>query len=436
MATGLLPLIDPVRIEALANGGAGIARLDGRVIFIPDTAPGDLVRCRLVKDKQRFAEAEVVEYLELAENRRIAPCPVASECGGCQWQHLDYPDQLRWKEQLFHDTLTRQCGVDRQRLLPIIPAPQEWGYRSRAQVKCHRTSQEFVTGFFRSKSHYVVPMSTCPVLAPELNELLAGLRDLLGATEFAALIPQIDLALGDNGRRRAVIHYLGGARKQLIQRLEPLAIMADCALYLQSGRQDTLSLVAGAGELMIEVAEPELQLRYAAGGFTQINLQQNRQLVKLVLAAAGLTGTERVLDLFCGMGNFSLPLAQRAGHVVGIEDFSPSIAMALSNAADNAIDNVEFHSRAAEGALTFFSSRQPFDLVLLDPPRSGAYEVMRELVKVPVRRILYVSCDPQTLARDLKPLLHGGYQLESSQPLDMFPQTFHCESLTVLKYLF
>jgi len=208
----------------------------------------------------------------------------------------------------------------------------------------------------------------------------------------------------------------------------------DCDLLLQSGRQDSLIPVAGEGEVTIEVAEPVLHLRYAAGGFAQINLQQNRRLVELVRVAAGLTGTERVLDLYCGMGNFSLPLAQQAGFVVGVENNILSISMARNNAVENAISNVEFHSRSAEGALSLFSAWQPFDLLLLDPPRSGAYQVMRELSQHPVKRILYVSCDPQTLARDLKPLLHGGYQLESSQPLDMFPQTFHCESLTILKY--
>jgi 23S rRNA (uracil1939-C5)-methyltransferase len=428
-------LLEPLRIESLANGGSGIARLDGRVIFVPGTAPGDLVRCRLVRDKRRYAEAEVVDLIEVAGSRRPAPCPVAAECGGCQWQHLPYADQLRWKEQLFHDSLLRQCGVEQQRLLPIIPAPREWGYRSRAQVKCFRAAQGFVTGFFRAQSHYVVPMRNCPVLAPELNELLAGLRDLLGSTDFAAEIPQIDLALGDDRKRRAVVHYLGRQAGQLAELLRPLAAAGKSDLLLQVGRQESLTALAGDGELTIKVGRPLLKLRCQAGGFTQINLEQNRRLVERVVAAARLTGAERVLDLFCGMGNFSLPLARLGGLVVGVEAYSASIAMARENAAANGIGNVEFHARPAEGALTDFSSRQPFDLLLLDPPRSGAYEVMKELLRQPVKRVLYVSCDPQTLTRDLKPLLNNGYQLETSQPLDMFPQTFHCESLTILKYL-
>lgn len=427
-------LIGPLRIEALANGGAGIARLDGRVIFVPGTAPGDLVRCRLVIEKKRYAEAAIVEILEPADCRQQEPCPIAAECGGCQWQHFPYAEQLRWKEQLFHDSLVRQCGVDRQRLLPIVPAPQHWGYRSRAQVKCHRTPQGFVTGFFRPKSHYVVPMTSCPVLAPELDELLSRLRERLASSEFAAQIPQIDLAFGDAGKRRAVIHYLGRHAQQLCELLQTVADTTLSDLLLQNGRHESLLPIAGAGELTIVVDEPPLYLKYAAGGFAQINLVQNRQLVRSVLTAAKLNGSERILDLYCGMGNFSLPLARRARVVVGVEDYPPSIAMARSNAVTNTIHNVEFHDRAAEGALTRFSAPQPFDLLLLDPPRSGAYTVMKEICRQPVKTILYVSCDPQTLARDLKLLLHGGYRLESSQPFDLFPQTYHCESLTVLKY--
>ena len=428
-------LLEPLRIEALANGGAGIARLEGRVIFVPGTAPGDLVRCRLGREKRTYADAEVVEILEPGFGRRQPPCPVAAECGGCQWQHLSYPDQLFWKEKLFHDTLIRQLEAEQSQLLPIVPAPQELAYRSRVQVKCFRSRQGFVTGFYRPKSHYVVPITECPVISPQLNDLLAELRKLLGQSVFAAEIPQIDLAHGDDGKRRAVVHYLGRRKPQLIDLLQSFAASASVDLLLQAGRNESLLPVVGDGELVIDVDDPPLKLAYGGGGFAQINLRQNRHLVHEVLAAAKLTGTERVLDLFCGMGNFSLPLARRAGEVVGVEDFPPSISMARSNAGRNHLDNTEFHARAAEGALKQFSAGKTFDLLLLDPPRSGAFTVMKDVLQQPVKRILYVSCDPQTLARDLKPLLHGGYQLEFSRPFDMFPQTFHCESLTALNFV-
>ncbi len=202
---------------------------------------------------------------------------------------------------------------------------------------------------------------------------------------------------------------------------------------IQPGSKGSIRSISGSGELTIEVDQPPLRLNYAAGGFAQINLEQNRQLLDAVIAAAKLTGNERIIDLYCGMGNFSLPLARRAKQVFGVEDYSPSIEMARRNAARNGISNVDFYARAAEGALTTFGREDKFDLLLLDPPRSGASAVMQELLKIAVPRILYVSCDAQTLARDLKILLDNGYRLLASQPFDLFPQTHHVESLTVLE---
>ncbi len=428
-------LIGPLKIEALANGGAGIGRDHGRVIFVPRTVPGDLVRCRLVKEKKRYAEAELVEVLQPAQERCQPPCPVADQCGGCQWQQLPYLEQLRWKERLFHETLQRQCQVDSSALLPIVPSPETWGYRSRVQIKCFKASERFVCGFFRPKSRYVVDVESCPVMAPELNELLATLRGAIAPSRFADRIPQIDLALGDDGRRRAVIHYLGSDGKGLSALLMSMVQSEDVALLLQTGRKDSLLSVAGDPQLTISVDSPEILLKYHAGGFAQINLEQNRRLVSAVLRAADLSGGERVMDLYCGMGNFTLPLARRAAAVCGVEDYAPSIAAARHNATANQLANVEFHASPAEGALERFGTAAPFDLLLIDPPRSGAFGVAKELVRRPVKKILYVSCDPQTLARDLTLLVNNGYRLVSSQPFDMFPHTYHVESLSLLEFV-
>jgi len=287
-------------------------------------------------------------------------------------------------------------------------------------------------GFYRAGTHYVVDMARCPITDDRLNDLLPVLRSLLGNSAFANLIPQIDLAVGDDGRRRVVIHFLGSEPGTFCDWLKQPARKIEASLFVQSGRKETLRQVYGEEDLHIQVAEPPLTLGYGPGGFAQINLDQNRCLVAEVLAAAGLTGRERVLDLFCGMGNFSLPLARQAASVTGVEDFEPSINKARQNARANGIDNVRFFARPAEGALQALSQEVPFDLVVLDPPRSGAYGVAKELSALQVPRILYISCDPSTLARDLQPLLHHGYALAWSRPFDLFPQTFHTESLTLL----
>lgn len=424
--------IGPLRIESLANGGNGIARQQGRVIFVPGAFPGDVVLCQLTKEKKNYAEARVVELLQSSPQRRTPPCPVAGECGGCQWQQLPYAEQLNWKQRLFADTLERQAGVDPQLLRQIVSSVQEWGYRSRVQIKCFLSSNGFITGFYRPKSRYVVAIDQCPLISPKLNELLTELRERLASSQFACQIPQIDLAIGDDKATRAVIHYLGTQQSGLIALLRPLAEQSCFDLFIQAGSKRKLTRVCGTGNLKISVAEPEILLNYAVGGFAQINLAQNRQLVAAVLEAAQLKGDERILDLYCGMGNFSLPLARQAAYVCGVEDYTVSIEMARRNAVENVIDNAEFHVMQAEEALQSLKSN--FDILVLDPPRSGAYAVVKQLLRQPINKVIYVSCDPQTLARDLKALLNAGYQLLSSQAFDMFPQTFHIESLTVLEY--
>jgi 23S rRNA (uracil1939-C5)-methyltransferase len=426
-------MIKRLRIERLTYGGAGIGRHEGKAIFVPCTAPGDLVDCRIVREKKRYAEGELVALLESGSGRRTPACPLFGRCGGCQWQHLDYGEQARWKEEIFRDTLVRQANVPPDLVLPLAQAPEEWGYRSRVQFKCRQTEAGLVMGFYRSGSHYVIDVPHCPIAAPAVNRALEHFRDWLSASPCPEKIPQVDVAVDDEARLRVVVHVLDGREGELAAYLRPLAEGVGYALFLQSGRKDSLRLVTGAEDLHIHPETGnDLRLAYGPGGFAQVNLPQNRQLVAEVLAALDNTTPERVLDLFCGMGNFSLPLARLASEVVGVEDYAPSIAKARANAADNGLTNAFFHARPAERAAEFFSREKPFDLVLLDPPRTGAYAVTRELARLRPPRILYVSCDPPTLARDLAPLLHGGYRLEWSRPFDLFPQTHHTESLTSL----
>ncbi|MEA3362518.1 MAG: 23S rRNA (uracil(1939)-C(5))-methyltransferase RlmD [Thermodesulfobacteriota bacterium] len=426
-------ILSPLTVETLVNGGAGLARHEGRVVFIPHVAINDIVSCRVTKVKKHFLEAEIGEILQSAPERRQPICPVAGDCGGCQWQHLPYPEQLRWKERLFRESLIRQGKVDPARILSIVPAANEWNYRSRVQVKCSNSKTGFVTGFYRSKSHFVVPIEQCPIIASELNTLLSHLRKIINHTAYASDIPQIDLAIDDSGKCQAVIHYSGHNLSSLVDLLKAENLAVD--LLVKSGSKRKLTNIRGDGVLQLTVDQPSLKLRYAAGSFAQINLEQNRNLVNMVIDLAKLTGDEQGLDLYCGMGNFSLPLAKRSRQVVGIEESAVSIRMARENGWLNQVDNVEFYSQSAEGALSHFTQQNTVDLLFLDPPRSGATSVMKELLKTPVSKVIYVSCDPQTLARDLNLLVNGGYEVVSSQPLDMFPQTHHCESVTLLQYV-
>ncbi len=425
-------IISPLTVETMVNGGAGLARHQGQVVFISHAAVGDTVSCRVIKSKKNFLEAEIVEILEPAPVRQTPKCPVAGDCGGCQWQHLPYAEQLRWKESLFRESLHRQCNSDPDKILAIVPAPTEWNYRSRVQIKCCHTDAGFTTGFYRPKSHFVVSVDHCPIIAPELNNLLVQVRNMFNGTPYAYHIPQIDLAVDDSGKCSIVVHYSDSDYLSLAEFLSSKKNAAD--VLIQTAAHEQLVNIQGDGVLQISVDQPPLALHYATSGFAQINLQQNRALVDTVLSLANLTGGEQILDLYCGMGNFSLPLARRAKHVIGIEESPLSIKMARVNGQLNKIANVEFYNRPAEGALTFFLRQQRIDLLVLDPPRSGAAATMGELLETPVGKVVYVSCDPQTLARDLNLLITGGYELVSSQPFDMFPQTHHCESISLLRY--
>lgn len=425
-------LTGPLKIESLAYGGKGIARLEGKVLFVAGTAPGDLVICKLIKEKKRYAEAELVKLVEPSGSRRTSPCPVADQCGGCQWQYLHYVDQCHWKETIFRDLLQRQAGVAEEVFLPIVPAPDEWHYRSRVQFKCCQHKGHFLTGFYRPGSHSVVDIDSCPVVAGELNKVLGVLKPLLAGSPFASTIPQIDMGLGDDGQVRVVIHSVSDPQG-LANLCQPFAEEVGFSLFVQSEHKGSLQHVCGPSDLLIKIDQPPLSLAYGVGGFAQINLQQNRNLVDAVLRAAELTGKETVLDLYCGMGNFSLPLARCAKRVVAVEGFALSITKGRENAAANGIENVSFECQPAEGFLSHTGRDTHFDLVLLDPPRIGASSVMAELLEHRPQKIIYISCDPATLARDLKSLLGGGYRLISSQPFDMFPQTYHTESLTTLE---
>ena len=423
--------LPPLTVEALVNGGAGLVRHEGQVVFVPHTAVGDVITCAISKRKKTYAEARLVDLVKPGPGRCQPICPVAGECGGCQWQHLSYPEQTFWKDYLFRQTLIRRCGISEDRILPLLAAPAPFGYRSRVQIKCHNTGAGFITGFYRPQSRYVVAVAQCPLIPDRLNALLAELRSRINGSAFASDIPQIDLAIDDHNKCTAVIHYLGRQSSGLADLIVPLRDLAD--IFLQLGTKRKNQPICGDGRLGIVVDEPPLELKYLVGGFAQINLAQNRTMVENVLGLLPWSKNDHVVDLYCGMGNFSLPLARRVGRVLGVEESPLSIAMAKQNAADNGLLNAHFQCQSAEQGLTGLLASNRADILVLDPPRSGAYAVMKQIAEKMVNHVIYISCDPQTLARDLCRLVHCGYEVVSSQPLDMFPQTYHCESVTYLR---
>jgi 23S rRNA (uracil1939-C5)-methyltransferase len=430
-------------IDKLTFGGSGLGRVDGQVCFVPFTAPGDEVLIKIIRQKRSYLEGELLEILVPSPHRTLPPCPVFGRCGGCNWQHLNYPAQLAAKDDIFAETLWRGGRVGRELILPILGAPAPFGYRSRVQLKLHFADGELHMGFYRTGSHFVVAIpGQCAVADLAINRLIVELRTMLPSFPEASRLPQIDIAVGDDGAALLIFHFIGDdpaiLQDFLIRHADSLPSAS--GLYLQTGRKSSLSRVAGLEKLTYCIPAsflpglPETSLSFSRGGFSQVNYRQNLALLSTVVQWAALAGIERVLDLYCGNGNFSIPLARLVSQVVGIEEYSPSIDDARKNCTINGVENASFDCQGATaGVQNLVAAHETFDLVLLDPPRSGAAEVMPLLPRLSPRAIIYISCDPATLARDIGILRGHGYVVTKSRPIDMFPQTYHIESITLLE---
>lgn len=429
-----------IDIEKLAFGGAGFGHLDGKACFVPFTAPGDKVRARTVREKSSYLEAELLELIEPSPLRTEPLCPVFGQCGGCSLQHLSYEDQLTMKEDLFAEQLRRFAHVDRSIVRPIIGAEDHWNYRTRVQIKVRWIDNALMMGFYRPGTHFVVPFpSSCAIASPVINTLFTELKELLSRSPEPDRMPQIDVATGDDGKSIVVIHYIGHSPDALAGFFfsNRGQMPSAAGIWLQLGRKNALRAIDGAEKLCYSVpggSGTDLRLAFSRGGFSQVNFRQNRRLISLVNEMAALSGEERVLDLYCGNGNFSLPLSLRAGEVTGIEEYGPSIEDARRNAEENSISNARFYcADAAKEVQKLSVTGELFDIIVLDPPRTGAAQLVRHLPSLGARRIIYVSCDPVTLARDIAIIAKFDYRVVSSVPVDMFPHTYHIESVTLLE---
>jgi 23S rRNA (uracil1939-C5)-methyltransferase len=432
-----------VTIDKLSYGGAGFGRVEGKACFVPFTAPGDRARIRVTADKRSYIEGELIELLEPSLLRAVPPCPVFGICGGCNWQHLAYPAQLASKEAIFAELLWRIARVESEHILPIIPAPEPFAYRSRIQLKVSYIAGAVHIGFFRTKSHCIVDIPvTCAIVQPEINRIIAELCQLLNNSPEPDKISQVDVSSGDDGKTIIIIHFKGSSPAQLSAFLlehKDTQRLAD-GMFVQSGGNPSLIKVFGIESLSYQIAENKLsgiatgRLSFSKGGFSQVNYRQNRRLIELVWSWAELTGKEKVLDLYCGNGNFSIPLAGCAKKLVGLEGHKPSIIDAKRNSELNNLTNAVFY--CADAALELkkhVAAGEDYDVVVLDPPRSGAAEVVNQIHALKPRSILYVSCDPATLARDIGILRKHNYEVVKCRPVDMFPQTYHIESVTLLR---
>ena len=429
---------DPVEavVDALSHDGRGVAHLDGKATFIDGALPGERVRFRYTRITRRFDEGRVVEVLEASPDRVEPRCPHALVCGGCSLQHMDPDAQILAKQQTLLANLQRIGGVRPGKLLEPLRGPY-WGYRHKARlgVKRVRAKGRVLVGFREKRKPWIAELSRCEVLHPSVGQRLEELAALVDSLSIPDRIPQIEVAVSDDATA-LVFRHLDPLGAEDLDRLRAFARESGIHVYLQPKGPDSVELLwPERSVLSYRLPEQGLELWFRPTDFTQVNPAVNRAMVGQALALLDPRPGERVLDLFCGLGNFTLPLAQRAGEVVGVEGDAALVERARDNAGRNGIGNAAFHmANLAEDITDRTWFREGFDKLLLDPPRSGAAELVPRIATLGVGRILYVSCHPGSLARDTGMLVNDhGYRLVAAGVMDMFPHTAHVESMALLE---
>lgn len=425
-------LVD-VHIDKLSHDGRGIARYQQRTGFVGGALPGEHHRVRISECRSRYWQGESLQLLgEASPQRQNPPCPYYGDCGGCDLQHLSEGAQLAAKERAVLDRLQRWAGIEPEELAPALSA-QGLGYRLRARLGVQCRKGQCTIGFRQSSSETLVDIAGCLVLSPPLDALLQGLRSTLPRLEKPFLISHLWLVSGD-GDCGAVLRHKGRFSPEDCQQLQALAGPGR-QLWLQGDKGGELYSLNG------EAVDPRLRFSHPQSGvtlqfhpldFIQANGELNRMMVSQALDWLSPQPHERLLDLFCGVGNFALPLARRCRELVGVEGSEAMTQRSAANAEQNGIKNCRF--MAADLSQSHWYRGLPWDRVdgvLLDPPRAGAATVVEQLGKLKPRRVLYVSCDPATLARDAAALEAQGYRLQRLGVMDIFPQTAHIETMAL-----
>lgn len=423
-------------IDSVTHDGRGIVAGDGKKVFVAGALAGEEVRYQRRKRRRNFDEAELLEVLAPSPERVVARCAAFGRCGGCSLQHVSTDQQREIKGQALKDNLERIGHVIPENWLePVVGTP--WNYRRRARlaVKDVFAKGRVLVGFRERHAPFITDMHRCEVLAEPLDGWIDPLSELIGELTIRARIPQVEIAIGENAIA-LVFRVLDEPPEDDLAKLAAFGRERDADMWLQPGGLDSLRPVEDgqcSPELIYTLPEFEVEVAFQPLDFVQVNAGINRRMVGLAIELLAPEAGDRVLDLYCGIGNFSLPLARRSAEVLGIEGESSLVERARENARRNALENVDF----AAADLSELNGSEPWlrrgwDRMLLDPARSGAASVVSNCRHIGASRIVYVSCHPGTLARDAGALVHEhGYRLESAGIIDMFPHTAHVESVAV-----
>ena len=424
-------------IESLSHEGRGIARINGKTVFIDGALPGEQVRFRYTRRRGQFDEGRAVEMVEAAEMRVQPRCCYYGTCGGCSLMHMGPEQQITHKQAVLLEQLQHIGGLEPEQVLPPLTA-SHWGYRRKARlgVKYVAGKEKVLVGFREKNGRYIADMDSCQVLHPHLGEDLGQLKELIGALSVYRQIPQLEVAASDT-TAAIVIRHLAPLDENDMRILGDYEKTRPVRFYLQPAGLDSVHNLPGRDEMNLyyRLHNHNIEIEFSPVDFTQVNFDLNPLLVDLVISLLDLSAGDSVLDLFCGLGNFTLPIARYANRATGVEGSEDLVQRARDNAEKNGLANTSFSVCDLSGPDAGTRIRAcNYNKVLLDPPRSGAREIIGQLDLQRVAKLVYVSCNPATLARDAGILVkQGKLNLKAAGVMDMFPHTSHVESIALFE---
>lgn len=433
-----------VTIESLSHDGRGIARVDGKAIFVDNALPGEKLLIELNRKKRNYAEAKKLSILTPAENRKTPPCEHFELCGGCSLQHMSDDLQLKIKQQTLIEQLKHFGGVESYELMPPITGPV-WHYRRKARLSVRYVTKkkEVLVGFREKNGRFVADLKSCQVLHEKVSQLIPRLKKLITSLSCYDAVPQIEVAVGDDPITHIevvalIMRHLKPLSQDDQEQLTDFACENNIYLYLQpKGINSIYKLWPNVENNYLSycLSDYKQRLHFHPLDFIQVNAHINESMIKTALNMLALESNDRVLDLFCGLGNFTLPIAGQVSAVTGVEGSTDLVQRADYNANFNQISNAHFFVgdlyQSTEGHSVWKES--DYDKILLDPPRSGAAQVIKDFQKFAAQKIVYVSCNPATLARDTALLVQQGYGLDQVGIIDMFPHTKHVEAIALFE---
>lgn len=427
--------LDNVVIESMSPEGRGVAHVNGKTVFVANALPDETVNIIYGKRRKQFDEAVSTEVIKASKQRIEPKCQYFSLCGGCSMQHLDSSSQINYKQQFLLDHISQQARIAPVDVIQPLQA-NSWGYRRKARlgVKYVKKKQRVLVGFREKQSSFLADIHSCEILHEKIGTNLDLLSDFIGSLEARSSIPQIEVAVTDV-HAALIIRHLDPLSDSDLNKIADFAKNNEFVIYLQSKGPKTIKLLYPDNVcLEYTLSRYNLTFEFGPSDFTQVNQEINVLLIGKAIELLGLTGKDVVLDLFCGIGNFTLPIAKSSHSVVGVEGSSELIDRARENAEKNNVSNVDYYTADLTQSIEKepWFKRDKYTALLLDPPRSGAKEFIESIAALNIDKILYVSCNPSTLARDVDTLVNTfGYTLEKCGVLDMFPHTSHVESIAL-----